>query len=90
MQPLLKLGPCCYEKETYSQYRMRMHYVTGYLGTHFIRILSVQKKLLKKKSKKLKRKTGPWNWAARRGGLRAFVVIIVVQSLSRIQLFVTP
>ena len=49
MQPLLKLGPCCYEKETYSQYRMRMHYVTGYLGTHFIRILSVQKKLLKKK-----------------------------------------
>ena len=28
---------------------MRMHYVTGYLGTNFIRILSVKKKVPKKK-----------------------------------------
>ena len=41
----------------YNQCRMRMHYVTGYLGTNFIRILSVKKKVpKKKKSKKLKKR----------------------------------
>ena len=39
---------------------------------------------------KKREKTGSWNWAAQRGGLPAFVVIVVVQSLSHVQLFVIP
>ena len=52
VQHLLKFGNFCDKKETYNQCRMRMHYVTGYLGTNFIRILSVKKKVTKKKKKK--------------------------------------
>ena len=51
MQHLLKFGNFCDKKETYNQCRMRMHYVTGYLGTNFIRILSVKKKKVPKKKK---------------------------------------
>ena len=56
MQHLLKFGNFCDKKETYNQCRMRMHYVTGYLGTNFIRILSVKKKVTKKKKKKKSKK----------------------------------
>ena len=84
MQPLLKLGRCCYEKETYSQYRMRMHYVTGYLGTNFIRILSVPKKLLKKKinQRSLREKLGHGTGQHGEVGFRHLLLLLSSHSVA--------
>ena len=58
----MKLASFCYEKGSYNQHRVRMHYVTGCLGTDFIRIPSVaskKKKITVKNQISLRKKK---NW----------------------------